>query len=285
MNRRRAAHGIIAIVLSAATCLTGCDSDTEPLTQIVVVVDSDLRVPAELDRVAIQIDRTTNSTSRHEIALADVQLPLSLGLVHSGGPYGPIDVSAVGISNGKSVAERSAKVYFTHDATLKLELDLTRRCLDKVCLPGRTCVDGECQDRTVSDLPPFAGLDEPTPSADGGAADGGAIKGDAGDSGVTMTTNLPPVCAITMPADAAHFAEGEAIRFVGACSDPEGELLYLFRWRSDLDGLFGYWDFATENDLRVGTHVITLCATDPHGSLEGCAHINIVIDAAASVPQ
>lgn len=90
--------------------------------------------------------------------------------------------------------------------------------------------------------------------------------------------NEPPVAEILSPEDGAEFTEGEEITFSGSATDPEdGDLSgNALVWTSSLDGVIGTGPSFTRSDLSVGTHTITLTATDSEGAT-GSASVEIEV--------
>ncbi|MGD9008650.1 MAG: SBBP repeat-containing protein [Desulfobacteraceae bacterium] len=86
--------------------------------------------------------------------------------------------------------------------------------------------------------------------------------------------NNPPDAYITSPSEGSTFTVGDDIQFEGSGIDAEdGSLTGAFLvWRSDLDGQIGTGVNFTRNDLSVGTHTITLTATDSGGDTAADAH-------------
>lgn len=94
----------------------------------------------------------------------------------------------------------------------------------------------------------------------------------------------PPVVEITAPADGGAWFLGDLVTFTGHASDtttPAGEL--GFWWSSDLqgelgDGYSGDGESALPiNTLSLGTHVITLSATDGDGEV-GQDQVTVIIE-------
>jgi hypothetical protein len=77
--------------------------------------------------------------------------------------------------------------------------------------------------------------------------------------------NQPPTAAITLPASNASFVQGTSVSFAGSGSDPETGALSgaALAWTSSRDGAIGTGTGFTKTTLSVGTHLITLTATDP----------------------
>lgn len=161
MSGRRRCRAARVAWLAAAAALGAC-KEPSPLTQIVAVVDSDLAVPSELDRIAIEVEHVQLSEAA-EADLREGGLPRSLGLVHAGGPLGPIEVIARGQLGDAQVVERRAVVAFVRDRTLELRLPLTRKCAERhaPCKNETTCDEGQCVPAEQSELPAYDGLIEP----------------------------------------------------------------------------------------------------------------------------
>lgn len=197
----------------ALLALPACTGD---ITELVVVVDSDLRIPDEIDRVLVVTDATAIGGQLHEreAALAGVgalELPLTLSLVHTGGPLGPVRISAIGRRAG-DVVTRRAEVSFVEGRSIALVLQLTRACVGVICSEGETCANGACRSVVVR-----PGELVPLPSgSDAGPDDGGRPSGtDAGpevrrDAGV-------PSCTCTRPNAKTSCSDG-ACRVIG-CED------------------------------------------------------------------
>ncbi|MET0385006.1 MAG: hypothetical protein ABW321_03555, partial [Polyangiales bacterium] len=268
-----------------------------PLTQIVVVIDSDLEVPAELDHVEVMVEGGVNMPSARA-SLAREGLPRSLGLVHGSGSLGPLRVIVRGSRDDQPVIERVAEVSFERDRTLKLALLLSRACAERPspCAATQTCDSGECVSPDLPELPIFDGdvgsfdggrSDAGAAAADGGsggragrggagspaaAGRGGSAGGGRGGAGAAPAAgrggssgkpgpNQPPDCTIDTPADNEIFYEGDTIVLSGRCSDPEdGEL--SVRWTGDGDTVLGEQTELTRTDYALGPHSVRLCASD-----------------------
>jgi hypothetical protein len=108
------------VALALASC-------ADERTEVVVIVDSDLSVPDEIDRFRLEGDLDMDPRT----AEADLTLdgpPRTLGLVHRGGPLGPLSLRAVALSGTTEVVERQATVSFRPGETLQLRFDLLRAC-------------------------------------------------------------------------------------------------------------------------------------------------------------
>jgi hypothetical protein len=93
-------------------------------------------------------------------------------------------------------------------------------------------------------------------------------------------SNRAPTATITAPTPDATFTVGTAITFAGSATDPEDGTLTgaSLVWKSDRDGQIGTGTSFSVSTLSVGTHVITLTATDSQGAT-GTRTVSIVVTA------
>ena len=109
-------------------------------------------------------------------------------------------------------------------------------------------------------------------------------KGATGTATRTVTVtapNQPPTAAISAPTNGASFVQGTSVSFSGTGSDPEDGTLTgaSLSWSSNLDGVIGSGTSFSKSNLSVGTHTITLTATDSKGAT-GTATRSITITSA-----
>ena len=105
-----------------------------------------------------------------------------------------------------------------------------------------------------------------------------------GPDRVTVIAPLgqPPIATIIAPLDGLTFTHGDLITFQGSATDPEDGTLTgaALVWTSSADGQIGMGESFTRDDLSVGTHTITLTATDRQGAV-GMDSITVTITVAA----
>lgn len=89
--------------------------------------------------------------------------------------------------------------------------------------------------------------------------------------------NQSPIVTIVKPQDGATFTDQDSIHFVGAVVD-DFDTALIPNWHSSIDGDLGN-GLAIYNTLSVGTHRITLRATDSEG-LTGKDTITLTVDEA-----
>ncbi|MEM9068519.1 MAG: hypothetical protein AAGE52_08430 [Myxococcota bacterium] len=188
----------VSLVLGVISALGGCSSDP---TQIMVVVRSDLSVPAALDEVRIEVqgfgDQPVASAN-----LRDAPLPRTLALVHRGGALGPIDVFVRGYRGGSEVVARQARSFFEKGEARMLTVWLRQSCQGVDCAGGETCTEAGCDSPEVilADWPgevPDAGLPDAAirDAAFDVRQDGGSDAGVNTDSGVDAGVDANVACA------------------------------------------------------------------------------------------
>lgn len=178
-----------------------------PLTEVLVVVESDLAVPAELDEIVVTITHPDGVQTRQSMAglgPGELPLPRSLAMVHEGGPLGPYRVVVQGRLAGAAVVERAGALTFVAGEIRVWRVVLGRACLGVDCA-GTTCDGGACRAVEVAqaELEPYvpdgerdAGLDA------GGPEDAGSDAG-VGDAGADAGLDCSPTCGIGAPCTCA----------------------------------------------------------------------------------
>ena len=98
------------------------------------------------------------------------------------------------------------------------------------------------------------------------------------------TPNQAPSAAISSPADGATATFGSTVSFQGSGNDPEDGSLTgaALVWTSNISGQIGTGASFTRSDLAVGTHTITLTATDSQGAT-GSATRTITVNPAPNL--
>ncbi len=168
------------LALGLALALASCQS---PLTQLVIVVDTDLGAPGEIDAIELEVVQPDGMSETLPTVLTGsaTELPITLGLVHRGGPLGAIAITARGRRGTTIVLTRAIRTEFVAGQTRLVRLDLTADC-EAVSCPDQTCASGVCTSVDVpgAALPAFDGTTPPLDASD--AMDAGPAV-DAGDGG------------------------------------------------------------------------------------------------------
>lgn len=174
------------LALAGMLCAASC---APPPTQLIVVVDTDLQVPGELDAVSITVSSTTGVMESERQALASAStLPLTVTVIPSGEFLGPIDVVAQGGLDGSVVLTRRARVTLVRGESLMLRLHLVARCLDVSCDEDESCGESGCGPIELDDLPVWPGT-PPRLGMDAGALDGGPRDGSVRDAAMRDASN------------------------------------------------------------------------------------------------
>ncbi len=143
-----------------------CGTETTPRTELVVVVDSDLAAPSEIDRVSVSVRRengTTMSEESSSVGGGDQRgLPKTVTLLHTGGTLGPLRVIARASKDGDDVVTQAARISFQRGKRLMLRMTLVRACMPsrRACSAAETCIEGACSELDRDDqLTPWEALD------------------------------------------------------------------------------------------------------------------------------
>lgn len=116
------------------------------------------------------------------------------------------------------------------------------------------------------------------------ATDGVNTGVDTSDAVFTVRSKAPKALIIS-PATGDTFTSADTVTFTGTASDMEDGSLSgsSLQWTSNLQGALGSGKSISAN-LKPGTHVITLTATDS-SSATGTASVTLVVSAAAPFPD
>lgn len=173
-----------ACVAFFALASAGC---TRPATQLVVVVSSDLSVPADVVSVRAHVrplDAPSEAGGVRTFALdgeGTLELPFSFGAVPPGGdPTRRVEISVDALDATEAVVvTRLVRTGFLPGQALRLPVFLAAGCRGRVCGPDLVCDRGECVSpdlppESLSPVRPGAELLDAGPAADVGAIDAGA---------------------------------------------------------------------------------------------------------------
>jgi hypothetical protein len=190
----------------AALLASACGNDA--VTEVVLVTESDLAVPTEIDAVHYEVDATA---AEGQVATRDVSLdgegalafPLTLAILHGGGPLGPIRITVEGRRNDRMVVDRMIEVSFVAGVSRTIRVDLTADCVGMDCPRDQSCAAGECVPIAI-DPPAAVDAGGMVPRVDASTQDAGptaeldAGPGDAGpppDAGSMCLEECPQCVA------------------------------------------------------------------------------------------
>jgi len=185
-------------ILVAGLLLAAC---TTSRTEVMLVVDTDMRGVGGLDTIRVEVispdGATTTSTAT--LGVGQPPLPRTLGLVHAEGPLGPFSVRVVGSTATIERVSRVARFTFQEDRTLTLRIDLLAACTSVSCGTGQTCAAGACRSVDISpgELTEWTGTPPPL-VLDGAVPDAGDRDlgtRDAGDVDAALPVDLGEVDA------------------------------------------------------------------------------------------
>jgi len=191
-------------IATLAMCFLLASCGADALTELVVIVDSELPVPDALDEVSVVVEGVARipkvATARLDGVDAQT-LPLTVGLRPGSSGSPTVTIKASGLRDGTRRVSAEVRTSFLEGRRLVVHIVLRAACVDVICAEMTTCAaDGRCASSQVdaSTLPTFTGtLPGDLGPADAGVPDLGA--GDAGDLGTRADAgqDLGPVCNTT----------------------------------------------------------------------------------------
>lgn len=134
-----------ALVLPLLT--VGCATET---TQIVVTVDTDMRVPDEVDEITLEVRVPEGRVTSTAVSLVDgPRLPVTLGLRPADDDPMPLTVIATARRRGSECVRQEARTAYVDGETRRLSLSLLRSCAFVTCPDGQTCTPSGCAPANV----------------------------------------------------------------------------------------------------------------------------------------
>ncbi len=136
-------------IASSALLLSACNGMR---TEVLLVIDSDLAVPEELDELRVDLIGPSGETRRSEGSVRSPdELPRTLGLVDETNSARTVRVTVTGLRGGANVIQRRAVFTFVPGETRILRIGLWKRCVGVSCASDETCGDSGC--RPIAVLP------------------------------------------------------------------------------------------------------------------------------------
>ncbi len=132
---------MLGVALLSAAGLAGCAADP---TEVVVVVESDFRVPGDAVTVEFRFgdDAVAEANPKASVDLTQTPFPLSW-VVTSDGASGSVAVVITALRDGEATMNHAALVSFSTEHTVTRRLTLARVCIAIPCDPGETCRESD----------------------------------------------------------------------------------------------------------------------------------------------
>lgn len=199
----RLTKGRWGLILVGVAWLAGCGR-----TQIVVVSDTDLDVPAELDAFVLEAEQAGRSAVTQRYALsgvASIDRPVVTGFVPGAGvDDASVRFTLTGLRDGGVVLTRTVQTQFEPGEVRRLDLRLLARCLSPAC------ASETCEGCGVESIPPQSLPRWPDPPPDAATRDagrdGGPTDASTPDAGPDASFDAGPVDA--GPVDAGSVDAG-----------------------------------------------------------------------------
>lgn len=199
-SARTARPGGRASRLFAGVALVALAACGRAPTEIVVLVTTDLDVPADADVLRVTVTEPDGEVRESDVAISSGDAERTLVLLHRGGALGPLEIRASARLGATEVLAARRIVSFEDGRTLHLRIPLDRACATVSC-GARTCEAGRCRDPEVGacDLDPAQCSDggvEDAGAGDAAVDDGGPVDASEPDAGPGCTLPSVGVCGI-----------------------------------------------------------------------------------------
>jgi len=203
------ARGVWRVLLPVLGLLAACAPDDRPLTQLVLVADTDI---ADIDTIRFEVSESGNpETELAEATRSEGSGPSYVAVVRQEGSLGPVTVTARGFRRGMPRIERVHRVSFVSEQTRVVSLHLLARCLEPSRCPAeQSCGETGCigRDLTAPQLTSWSGTppalahgssDAALPAPDARVSDAGSDAGSTelrqcGDAGLVDLQSDPLHC-------------------------------------------------------------------------------------------
>jgi hypothetical protein len=193
------------LALLGTFALGACTADEQPLTQLILVADTD--VP-NIDTIQFEVSEAAGTN----IELAQTAHSATSGsafvsLVRDQGSLGPITVVARGLRAGAVQVERTQHVSFVVDQTWVVPLHLFASCLKSPRCPAEQACDASgCipQDLTEDQLLPWTGAPPPLNDTSGPLHDAGTSDAQVADAGSQTLRQCGDAGLVDIASNNAH---------------------------------------------------------------------------------
>lgn len=151
---RRAWLALCAVLLAAS----GCGGK---VTELILVVDSDIPAPSMIDAFNITVTGPSGRVDFMTTRAYSGAPPLTLGLVPKGSVLQPVTLLVEGVHAGTVIATRTIVTGFDPGVERVVHVRIAQACLSQMCATGTTCDEtGACVPTMVNSasLPLFTGV-------------------------------------------------------------------------------------------------------------------------------
>ncbi|MFT5353660.1 MAG: hypothetical protein ACI9KE_000860 [Polyangiales bacterium] len=126
-----------------SSLLLSCAEDIEP-TEVILVIDSDLSAPTEVDSVDVAVFSAGGEemNSFATLGVGDARFPRTLGIYNVDTRLESYRLVARARLGGEILVTRTATFDFVRDRAMRLTLFLPAACADVRCEDGLTCTEG-----------------------------------------------------------------------------------------------------------------------------------------------
>lgn len=144
----------VLLPLLLVFALASCD---DARTEVVVVVNSDLTTPDDIDNVTITVTAPdlVEQTAMATFDATSPGFPRTLGIERTSSVDGEYEVEVVARKNGVLVVRRRARFEFTEGARRMLRVALRAECVGVACGGNTTCGEGAFCERPNQTTEPF----------------------------------------------------------------------------------------------------------------------------------
>lgn len=142
----------VPLAMLGLITLGACHSDDAPdgRTALILEVDSDMSVPAQIDELRLHITTTHGYVDRTTPLGESRTLPTQLALLASEDPAAAFSVELTGWARGELIVLRTLNVQFVPHQIRMIPIRLVAACRGVSCIAGLSCVDGPgCASATV----------------------------------------------------------------------------------------------------------------------------------------
>jgi len=219
-------------LLAATLLASACATDAVPLTELIVVIDSELAVPDEIDQVELAVTGpagTTRTTGRVTLGAGNPSLPVTFGLSPQSDLLSPVVITVTAARIDTDVIVARVRTGFVERESKLVFILLRHQCRDHV--DPDSCTPADCRSVEIAPtaLPPWTGTipqrDAPPVCGDGACRAYESCEDCVADCGMCDPCRLLETGGIVDESNAAC-----CVRFGPRASDEENTEGYGGQW-------------------------------------------------------